>query len=150
MDPLTRYRFQDPQTSMERHVSKLVASLRDGIYTRAEFASMIEDAMAHAFWLETRCTELSAENRKLEDALAVGLPTVSARWAEEDMPYSIEPQKRIEWRMDPIMWRAQLHPFQAQASHTWWLRIRRSSYRKMLKLFREQFDKTFPKIPFTQ
>lgn len=135
---------------MERHVGKLVADLRDGVFNRSEFATKVEDAMAHAFWLETRCMELTTENRKLEDALAVGLPTLSASWAEEEMPYHIEPTKRVEWRFEAIRWTSPLRPFQAKADQSTWMRVRRSTYRKILRLFREQFDKTFPKTPFAQ
>ena len=130
---------------MERHISALVEKLEHGVDNRAGFNQAIEHAMSHAFWLETEYRRLAQDNRELEAALAVGYPSVTASW--KDGP--IEPTQlySIDWQMDSVLFRARLRPFQSDADVKTWRRIRRSTFKQLLKRVRDQFDKTFPLNP---
>lgn len=145
-EPLKRTPYQAPQTSMERHVSELVQHLEHGIDSRGGFNQAVERAMSHAFWLETEYRRLAEDNRNLEDALAVGAPAITASWKElEDCaPTQIH---FVDWRMEEVRWRGVLRPFQSQADAETWARVRRVTFRQLLKRVREQFVKTFPTKP---
>lgn len=148
-EKMERTPYQDPQTSMERHVAGLVRHLKDGTDSRSGFAKSVEDAMVHAFWLESECDRLRKENRELDDALNVGmLPTINANW-NEMKPVAPSPLHTFDWHAEPITWRGMMRPFQSQADAKNWLRIRRSAFRGAVKRLREQFEKTFPSHPFS-
>jgi len=143
--PESRFPYQGPQTSMERHIQSLVSHLRDQTDSRSGFSRKIEDAMQHAFYLEHAVKELSEDNRRLESMLAVGFPSVSASWLEKPDAMAIAGSLQIvEWRMEAIRWISRLHPHHIHADETGWRRIRKITYRQALRLFRKAFDGSFP------
>ena len=144
-EALKRSPYQAPQTSMERHISTLVEHLEHGVDSRGGFNQAIEHAMSHAFWLETEYLRLSQDNRELEDALAVGSPSITASW--DVCPIAPTQLHSIDWRMEVQHFRALVKPFQSQADEKIWRRIRRSTFKQLLKRIRDQFDKTFPLNP---
>jgi hypothetical protein len=145
-EALKRSPYQAPQTSMERHISTLVEKLEHGIDGRGGFNQAIEHAMSHAFWLETEYLRLAQDNRELENALAVGMPIVTASW--DAGPILPTQMHTIDWQMDSIRFRALVRPFQSHADVKTWRRIRRSTFKQFIKRVRDQFDKTFPLNPF--
>lgn len=145
-EPLKRNPYQAPQTSMELHIAELVDHLRRRTGTRSEFATLVERAMSHAFWLETECSRLRAENLELDNALAVGLPLVTSKYFEMDACSPVD-FSTIEWRLEPLRWRWVLRPFQARASERTWARIRRSVFRGLIRRVRTEFEATFPTKP---
>ncbi len=145
---MNRSPYQDPQTSMERHITDLVKHLSTGTDTRSGFAQKVEAALAHAFALEAEHHRLVEENRKLEDALTVGLiPTFSANWRETD-PMLPTHVRFLDWEMEKIRWRAVMRPYQAEAQGEIWCKMRRAALRSIVRRVREQFQKTFPVQPF--
>ena len=143
VDELKRHPYQGPQTPMERHVAALVDSLKNEILSRSQFAAIIEDAMAHAFWLEAECYRLRKDNRELDEAMMVGLPSVHALFKSEPALTAVD-MSCIDWVLEPIRYRAILKPFQVEADAKTWQRIRRSTFRGLLRLIRKEFERTFP------
>ena len=131
---------------MERHIAETIEHFANGKDTRSGFAQTKERAMAHAFWLESEVMRLREDNRKLEDMLAVGLPSITASW--KDTPLSVEAPndiRALDWRLESKHWRTMLKPFHSLATPVAWLRIRRITYRQLLKAVRLEFENTFPR-----
>ena len=141
---LTRIPYQPPQTSMERHVEELVSHLRNNVDSRSGFAQAVENAMDHAFWLETTCRRLQEDNDELERALCLPLPKITADGKFEPAELNYIEMDRFDWRMNSIVWRVNLNPSQGRADHKTWTRIRKITYKKILKQFRKAFVDTFP------
>lgn len=146
---MNRIPYQEPQTSMERHIADLMKHLEHGQDSRSGFAQAVEHAMSHAFWLESEHKRLREENEKLTDALTVGmLPTFSASWKETD-PQLPTHVRFLDWELALVRWRAVMRPFQAEAEGDIWLKMRRATLRGVMRRVRAQFEKTFPVQPFS-
>ena len=143
---MERKPFDPPETAMERHIAELVDHLQHGYDNRSGFAAKIEGAMAHAFFLEAEVQQLTEDNHKLEAALAVGLPSITASFtATEFKPASdITSVWWLDWHLDAVQWRAELRAHHQQADEKMWQRMRHITFRQLLKRVREQFEKTFP------
>lgn len=147
-DKMSRYPYQAPQTSMECHVTELVAHLRDGTDNREGFAKKIEAAQDHAFWLEKRCCELEEEVRRLELFMAPSLPSVKC-WNEQidtRDPSEVYPVMGgaivFDWGMEQIRYRVMWRDGDLGDQHTL-KRIKRRTYREILGRFRKEFERTW-------
>lgn len=139
---MKRKPYQTPQTGMERYIASLVTMLSGGEHNRAEFAAAVEDAMAHAFYLEETCERLRKDHTETEKILSVKTPPLMTTW--DVRPTATTMQRIMEWRLEPIIWRTVLSEFQSPDDRNW-QRIRHATYRQLLKLMRVQFERTFPK-----
>lgn len=145
---LKRTPYQAAQTSMERHVVGLVEHLENGRDSRGGFNQSIEAAQAHAFWLETRCIELSQEVRRLEMALMPSLPTIKMFSETTDTrdPSSYYPMRGgaivFDWGMEQIRYRGVWRDADDPDEHTA-RQVKRRAYREILGRFRKEFEKTW-------
>ena len=137
---------KDRPTRAERIVEELVDFLRDGHSTRGDFYAAIESAKAYLRWIEQDRDRLAADNRELQDAMMVGLPPLSTSF-DISKPPAWGLMHVLDWQIDRIVYRATLDPFQAQADPRTWARIRKLTFRGVLRSVRKAFDKTFPKEP---
>lgn len=145
---MERAPFQAPQTSMEMHVATLCEHLRHGEDTQAGFYSKMESAQSHAFWLEKRCIELSAEVRKLEMALMPSLPTLKMYSEQIDTrdPSEVYPVRGgaivFDWCMEQIRYRAMWQDHDNPDERTQ-RQVKRRAYKEILIRFRKEFEKTW-------
>lgn len=145
---MKREPFQSPQTSMERHVADLVEHLRHGEDTQAGFFSKMEAAQAHAFWLENRCIELSAEVRQLEMKMMPSLPKIvcDSRQIDTRDPSEVYPTRggalMFDWAMEKISYRVMIRDMDDQDEKSL-RRIKRRAYREILTRFRGEFEKAW-------
>ena len=142
---MERKPYQPPQTSMERHLVELVEHARNGTDNRSGFAQKIESAQEHAFWLENECDRLRKEVRTLEDEMAVGLPKVSMDWKDTDVRQSRYVWFRtIDWIVQPIGYRVMLRSEQSQADEKTWSRIRKWTFRSLVREMRKEYERCVP------
>lgn len=144
MQGLQRAPYQAPQTTMEYHVAELVAHLSNGIDSREGFVQKIEATQAHAFALEVRCLELYQELVDIQRELALGLPITMA-WTDNSVPmHAYVTQHIIEWVIQPIRYRLLLRSEQASATDKNWARIRKWTFRQLVKELRKQYEQNVP------
>lgn len=145
---MKRVPYQAPQTSMERHVVGLVEHLESGRDSRGGFNQAIEAAQAHAFWLEQRCAELSAEVRHLEMKMMPTLPAISCMGNLTDTrdPSEIYPVMGgallFDWCMEKIGYRVLIRDMDNPDEKTM-RQIKRRAYQEILARFRGEFEKTW-------
>lgn len=142
--------YAPPSTSMERHIRDLVDHLREGHDTQAGFNSKVESAMAHAHALEEAAVKASLAVRDMERRIAIAAPPISFSSGMIDTAagagrYADTSQCLLtfDWGMEPIRYRVMLREWQAKGDETLKARIKRSTYRSMLRLFRKQFEECF-------
>jgi hypothetical protein len=143
--PMTRAPYAPPATEMERHIEKLVKMLEHGIHNRSEFHAAIEDAMSHAFWLESQMYNLLANAKEFDRRLAVSIPNLVSRVSTfTDITTD---DVFINLFIDCMRCRLPLRTAQRTTDPIVWSKIRRVSYLQLLKIVKGLFDGAFPKVP---
>jgi hypothetical protein len=148
--PMERRPYQEPQTSMERHVAELVEHLRNGTDNRAGFAEKVEAALRHAFWLEKLCAEQRLEIDNLYKNVLPGMPHIKAmaeRFDTRDPDPRAGPSPMagclsFDWVMEAIRWRGVWNGFDVKDAETE-RKVRARTYRQLMRLVRKEFERTF-------
>jgi hypothetical protein len=137
-------------TSMERHIQELVDHLRHGEDSQAGFYSKIDAALAHARYLEDALIAARKDVADIERRISIATPPLHLRCEMLDMAAGAgryddisNVMQQFDWTMEPIRYRVMLREGQARSDETLKARIKRATYRGMLRKFREQFDACF-------
>jgi hypothetical protein len=143
-----------PTTAMEKRIAELVEYLRDGEGTQASFFAAIERAMAHAYSLEAALNNSRQTVADLDRRIAITMPPLAITSTMEDMAEGAgrfdsisDVMHRFDWKMEPIRYSVMLREWQAKGDEELKARVKRTTYRGMLKHFRDQFEKCFDLNP---
>lgn len=139
-----------PATAMEKHIAELVEYLRDGEGTQASFFAAMERAMDHAYALEAALNNSRQTVADLDRRMAVAMPPLTITGTMEDGAEGAgrfesisDVMHRFDWRMEPIRYSVMLREYQAKGDEDLKARVKRTTYRGMLKHFRNQFEECF-------
>lgn len=127
--------------TLENEFFEVVHTLKNGVHSRAEFISVIDNFQKHLKFTTDRVKDLEDQNKLLRKC--VSMPPISfASTMEEREDYMTAAMNIFIWRLDPITVSHHVQPVETD-NEAFWKLVRISSYRQVIKLVRKLFEENF-------